>query len=64
MTEKEGISIMMPLAVAAQKKFGYLASVLIAQACLENGYGMDSDCEVLTEANNVLGMKKELLNST
>ena len=25
---------------------------------------MDPDCEVLTEANNVLGMKKELLNST
>lgn len=64
MTEKEWISIMAPLAVAAQKKFGYLASVLIAQACLENGYGMDTDCTVLTEANNVLGMKKELLNST
>ena len=64
MTEKEWISIMAPLAVVAQKKFGYLASVLIAQACLENGYGMDPDCTVLTEANNVLGMKKELLNST
>ena len=64
MTEKEWISIMAPLAIAAQKKFGYLASVLIAQACLENGYGMDPDCEVLTEANNVLGMKKKLLNST
>jgi len=64
MTEKEWISIMAPLVVVAQKKFGYLASVLIAQAYLENGYGLDPDCGVLTEANNVLGMKKELLNST
>ena len=64
MTQKEWIEKMAPCAVKAQQKFGYIASVLIAQACLENGYGMDGSCEVLTEANNVLGMKRELLNST
>lgn len=64
MTQKEWIGMMVPLAKAAQEKFGYLASVLVAQACLENGYGMDASCEVLTQANNVLGMKRELLNDT
>ena len=64
MTQKEWIEKMAPCAVKAQQRFGYIASVLIAQACLENGYGMDSSCEVLTNANNVLGMKRELLNST
>ena len=64
MTQKEWIEKMAPCAVKAQQRFGYIASVLIAQACLENGYGMDPDCTVLTEANNVLGMKRELLNST
>ena len=64
MTQKEWIEKMTPCAVKAQQRFGYIASVLIAQACLENGYGMDPDCTVLTEANNVLGMKRELLNST
>ena len=64
MTQKEWIEKMAPCAVKAQQRFGYMASVLIAQACLENGYGMDSSCEVLTNANNVLGMKRELLNST
>ena len=64
MTQKEWIEKMAPCAVKAQQRFGYIASVLIAQACLENGYGMDPDCTVLTDANNVLGMKRELLNST
>jgi len=64
MTEKQWIDTMAPLAQNAQKKFGYLASVLIAQTCLENGYGMDKSCDVLTQAHNVLGMKKELLNKT
>ena len=26
------------------KRYGYLPSVLIAQSCLENGYGMAADC--------------------
>lgn len=53
-----------PLALKAVERFGYLPSILIAQTCLENGFGADPSCEVLTKANNVLGMKRELLNDT
>ena len=63
-SEKDYIEQIVPYAQEAQKTFGYLASVLIAQACQENGYGLDNDCLVLMEANNILGMKKELLNDT
>ena len=63
-SEKDYIEQIVPYAQEAQKAFGYLASVLIAQACQENGYGLDNDCLVLMEANNILGMKRELLNST
>lgn len=51
-------------AVRAGTKYGYLPSVLIAQSCLENGYGMDPECEILLEHNNMLGMKAELLNAS
>ena len=63
-SEKDYIEQLVPFAQEAQRKFKYLASVLIAQACQENGYGLDNDCLVLMEANNILGMKKELLNDT
>ena len=63
-SEKDYIEQIVPFAQEAQRKFKYLASVLIAQACQENGYGLDNDCLVLMEANNILGMKRELLNNT
>ena len=63
-SEKDYIEQIVPFAQEAQKTFGYLASVLIAQACQENGYGLDNDCLVLMDANNILGMKRELLNDT
>jgi len=63
-SEKDYIEQIVPYAQEAQKTFGYLASVLIAQACQENGYGLDNDCLVLMDANNILGMKRELLNDT
>jgi len=63
-SEKDYIEQIVPYAQEAQKAFGYLASVIIAQACQENGYGLDNDCLVLMEANNILGMKRELLNDT
>ena len=63
-SEKNYIEQIVPYAQEAQKTFGYLASVLIAQACQENGYGLDNDCLVLMDANNILGMKRELLNDT
>lgn len=64
MTEREWIEKVAPDAVKAMNKFGYLASVLIAQTCLETGYGSGSGCEVLVRWNNVLGMKADLLNDT
>lgn len=41
-----------------------LPSVVIAQACLENGYGISKDAIELTKRNNLIGLKSELLNST
>lgn len=42
----------------------YLPSVLIAQACQENGYGMDPKCEILLLSNNMVGIKRDLLNKS
>lgn len=58
--------------LAAQKacaKYGYLPSVLIAQACLENGYGIPSywdnpQIELLIKYWNMVGIKSELLNKS
>ncbi len=44
------------------KRYGYLPSVLIAQSCLENGYGMHESCYSLIHVNNMVGIKAELLN--
>ena len=63
-SETDYISQIVPHAQEAQRVFGYLASVLIAQACLENGYGLDPDCKALMDVNNILGMKRQLLNDT
>ena len=64
MTEKEWINLIATDAQKAANEYGYLPSVLIAQTCQENGYGTDPECAVLVEVNNLLGMKRELLNST
>ena len=62
MTEREFVERMIPLARNAARKFGYLASVLVGQACIETGYGQT---DLAQEGRyNVLGMKKELLNDT
>lgn len=51
------------------KKYGYLPSVLIAQSCLENGYGIPSywdnpQIQALIGVNNMVGIKRELLNKS
>lgn len=51
------------------KRYGYLPSVLIAQSCLENGYGIRSywdnpQIEALMKYNNMVGIKVELLNKS
>ena len=41
-----------------------LPSVVIGQCCLETGYGLGSDSTALVKVNNLLGMKKDLINNT
>ena len=62
MTEKEFVEKMIPLAQNAARRFGYLASVLVGQSVIETGYGQTDLAQ--PGRYNVLGMKKELLNST
>lgn len=50
-----------PLAQADQKAKGILASVTIAQAILESGWGRS---ELAVNANNLFGMKKSLSGNT
>ena len=68
-TEQEYIQAIATDAQNACKKYGYLPSVLIAQACLENGYGIrdywdNPEIELLMQHNNLLGMKASLLNAS
>lgn len=46
------------------KETKILPSVIAAQCCLETGFGLGSDSTELMKVNNLLGMKKELINST
>lgn len=62
MTESEFVSKMIPLARNAARRYGYLASVLVGQSVIETGYGQTDLAQ--PGLNNVLGMKKELLNDT
>lgn len=52
---------MVPLAVADMKKSGVLASVTLAQAILESGWGTQ---ELAVNANNFFGMKTQLSGNT
>lgn len=61
MTEEEFIAMVGKLAREDMKKSGILASVTIAQAILESGYGTTS---LGMEAHNLFGMKADLSNST
>lgn len=62
MTEREFIERMIPFAQNAARRFGYLASVLVGQSVIETGYGQTDLAR--PGLNNVLGMKRELLNDT
>ena len=57
MTNKEFITMIGPKATADYQKHGVLASITIAQACLESGYGTT---ELAKNANNLFGMKKNV----
>ena len=57
MSEKAFIEMIGSLAQEDMRESGILASVTIAQACLESGYGTTDLAE---KANNLFGMKKSL----
>ena len=63
-TKKEYLDQVIKPAQRVCKRYGYLPSVLIAQACLENGYGMDVSCYPLIQVSNMVGQKSELLNKS
>ena len=68
-SETEFIEAIAPAAQKACKKYGYLPSVLIAQACHENGFGIPAywdnpEIKYLLKYNNMVGQKAELLTST
>lgn len=55
------LAVMVPLAVADMKKSGVLASVTLAQAIIESGWGTQ---ELAGKANNFFGMKARLSGNT
>lgn len=68
-TEEEYIEAITSSVQKACKRYGYLPSVLIAQSCLENGYGIRSywdnpQIEALMTYNNMVGIKTNLLSKT
>ena len=68
-TQQEYINIIVQPVRNVCKKYGYLPSVLIAQSCLENGYGIrsywdNSGIENLLKYNNMVGLKAQLLNKS
>lgn len=68
-SEQEFIDAVALAAQKACKRYGYLPSVLIAQACLENGYGIPSywdnpQIQALLKYNNMVGIKSQLLSNS
>ena len=68
-TEKEYIEKIAQPVQRCCKRYGYLPSVLIAQSCLENGYGIPAywdnpQIKALIGVNNMVGIKRELLNKS
>lgn len=68
-TEEEYIEAIASSVQKVCKRYGYLPSVLIAQSCLENGYGIRSywdnpQIEALMTYNNMVGIKTNLLSKT
>ena len=61
LTEKQAAEKTLEIAVPIARKYNVLPSVLAGQGVLEGGHGKT---ELAQKGNNILGMKKELLNST
>lgn len=68
-TEQEYIDQIYLAAQKACARYGYLPSVLIGQACIENGYGIpdywdNPQISLLIKYWNMVGIKSELLNKS
>ena len=65
-SKEEYIAACGSIAQALMAETGILASVVTAQCCLETGFGLGADSVPLMQpdVNNLLGMKKDLINST
>ena len=68
-TEQEYIDQIYLAAQKACARYSYLPSVLIAQACVENGYGIpdywdNPQISLLVKYWNMVGIKSELLNKS
>lgn len=68
-SKQEYIDAIAPAVQKVCKRYGYLPSVLIAQSCLENGFGIreywdNPEIEALLQYNNMVGIKSELLGKT
>ena len=61
MNTQQFISTLGPLATKDMRTSGILASITIAQAILESGWGTS---ELAVNANNFFGMKKSLSGNT
>ncbi len=62
--QQDYINKVAEICVKLYKYTNILPSVVIAQAYLENGGGTASDALVLTQNNNLVGIKSSLLNDT
>lgn len=63
-SKQQYIDYVKDAAIKIGNKYSYPVSLLISQACLENGYGLDPTCQSLVDHMNFLGMKAELLNDS
>ncbi len=64
MTEEGYIQLLAPIVVNACQIYGGVPSGVLSQVSIEPGFGLGSGNELFYEANNCLGMKYDLLNST
>ena len=63
-SKEDFINKVSKICVDLYKQTKILPSVVAAQCCLQNGYGLGSDAIELTKRNNLLGMKADLINGS
>lgn len=63
-SKEQYINYVKDAAIKIGNKYHYPVCLLISQACLENGFGLDPTCQSLVDHMNFLGMKAELLTDS